>query len=124
MAVLDVTKKAAIYHTLYQLNSAFAAIVDCYQTFRQAGVVDADSMRLHQGLAQEAQTEFNQEFLMALQDLETEDWARFGKVRQAMEKHLRDPDDVFIHADERRAQLKKARRKKQNTKKDVRKKPD
>jgi hypothetical protein len=124
MAVLDVTKKAAIYHTLYQLNSAFASIIDCYRTFRHAGVMDAESMRLHQGLAQEAQSDFNQEFLLALQDIETDDWGRFGQVRQAMEKRLRDPDDVFIHADERRAELAKERRKKPKTKKSVRKKPD
>jgi hypothetical protein len=30
---------------------------------------------------------------------------RFGKVRSAREKELRDPDDVFIHAEERRKEL-------------------
>ena len=31
-----------------------------------------------------------------LHDCELHDWYRYGKVRQAWEKSLRDPDDVFI----------------------------
>ena len=36
-----------------------------------------------------------------------EDWGRVGKIRQAEEKRLRDPDDVFIQAEERRKELAK-----------------
>jgi hypothetical protein len=36
---------------------------------------------------------------------ELEDWSRYGKVRAAWEKWLRDPDDVFIRAEERRREL-------------------
>jgi hypothetical protein len=32
---------------------------------------------------------------------------KFGKVRQAEDKRLEDPDDVFIHAKERQQELKK-----------------
>lgn len=49
-----------------------------------------------------------------MQDIESDDWNRYGKVRQEWEKGLRDPDDVFIHAEERRKELarrgKKAKR--------------
>jgi hypothetical protein len=37
--------------------------------------------------------------------------AKFGKIRIAMEKRLRDPDDVFIHAEERRQELARQGRK-------------
>ena len=111
MAVLDVTKKAAIYHTLHQLNSAFAEIVGCYQRFRETGVLTTKSTRLHQGMAQEAQSGFNQEFLPALGNIEADDWSRFGKVRFAMEDSIRDPDDVFLQAEERRAELNRQRKK-------------
>jgi hypothetical protein len=40
---------------------------------------------------------------------ELDDWGRFGKIRLAEEKRLRDPDDVFIHAEERRMELAKKR---------------
>jgi hypothetical protein len=42
---------------------------------------------------------------------ELEDWGRFGKIRQAEEKRLRDPDDVFIHVQERKEEIARERRK-------------
>ena len=38
---------------------------------------------------------------------ELDDWARFGKIREAYEKSLKDPDDVFLEAEERRRELQK-----------------
>jgi hypothetical protein len=117
VAVFDVTKKAQIYHILHQFNAAFSAIVGHYQTLREIGVLSARLARLYQAFAQEVQSEFNEEFLMILHEIESEDWNRFGKVRQQWEKLLRDPDDVFIHAAERRAELERAARKKAKRKK-------
>jgi hypothetical protein len=37
--------------------------------------------------------------------VELRDMHRFGKARIAREKDLRDPDDVFIHAEDRRREL-------------------
>jgi hypothetical protein len=54
----------------------------------------------------------NQELLEILHSAELEDWSRYGKVRQAREKELRDPDDVFIHAEERRRELARKGKKK------------
>ena len=34
-----------------------------------------------------------------------------GKIRQTEEKRLRDPDDVFIHAEERKRELRKKQEK-------------
>lgn len=42
---------------------------------------------------------------------ELEDWGRFGKIRQAEEERLRDPNDVFIHAEARKQELLKKRKK-------------
>jgi hypothetical protein len=64
-----------------------------------------------QGYAQELQAEMNQELLDTMHQTEVDDWGRFGKIRQAEEKRLRDPDDVFIHAEERRQQLRRKKRK-------------
>jgi hypothetical protein len=57
------------------------------------------------------QAEINQELLERMHDEELADWARFGKIRQAEEKRLRDPDDVFIHAQERKEEIARERRK-------------
>ena len=111
MADIDVTKKAEIYHILFQINSAFAAIVKHFGALQQAGVLTSKSSREFQGFTQELQSEFNQEFLLDWHETEMEDWNRFGKVRQAQEKRLRDPNDVFIHARERKRELTNRRKK-------------
>lgn len=116
MAAIEVTKKLLIYHTLYRLNLSFSNIVSRCRTLQEAGVFTARSARLFQGYTQELQAEINQELLGTVHDTELADWGRFGKVRQKREKELRDPDDVFIHAQERKKQIagerKKAKRKK------------
>ena len=112
MAAIDVTKKLLIYHTLYRLNLSFSNIVTHCRTLQEAGILTAKSTRLFQGYAQELQAEMNQELLEAMHQTELDDWGRFGKIRQAEEKRLRDPDDVFIHAEERRRELRKKRKKK------------
>jgi hypothetical protein len=111
MAAIDVTKKLLVYHTLYRLNLSFLNIVTRCHELQDAGVFTAKSSKLFQGYTQELQAEINQELLEMMHATELEGWGRFGKVRQAEEKRLRDPDDVFIHAKERRQQLRKKRKK-------------
>ena len=112
MAALDVIQKTEIYHTLYKLNAAFAEVVSHCRTLQQTGLFKSKASKHLPDFAQELQAECNQEFLEDLHQLELDDWSRFGKVRQKWEKHLRDPDDVFIHAEERRKELAKQRKKK------------
>lgn len=112
MAVLDVNKKTEIYETLSALNLAFAGIVQHLHTLQKTGLFKSKAAKLFPGFAQELQAEINQEFLEDLHQLELDDWNRFGKVRDARDKELRDPDDVFIQAKERRKELAKQRKKK------------
>jgi hypothetical protein len=107
MAVPDVTEKAEIYETLSSLNMAFAGIVQHLQKLQKSGPFKPESAKLFSGLAQELQAEINQDFLEDLHQLELDDWNRFGKIRDARDKELRDPDDVFIQAEERKKQLAK-----------------
>jgi hypothetical protein len=111
MATIDVTQKSFIYHTLSELNTAFAAIVAHCETLQQTGLFKSKAAKLFSSFTQELQAEMNQEFLEDLHQLELDDWNRYGKVREKWEKHLRDPDDVFIHAEERRKELAKQRKK-------------
>jgi len=110
MAVLDVTQKADVYEILSSLNTAFAGIVQHLNTIQKTGPFKPKSAKLFSGLTQELQAEINQDFLEDLHQMELDDWNRFGKVRQARDKELRDPDDVFIEAAERKKQLAKQRK--------------
>ncbi len=105
MADLDVTKKLSVYHLLYRLNLSFTNIVRRCRELEDTRVFRPKFLLLFQGFAQELQAEMNQELLLPMHEQELDDWYRHGKVRQAWEKYLRDPDDVFIDAEHRRQQL-------------------
>jgi hypothetical protein len=107
MATFDVIQKAGVYETLSSLNMAFAGIVQHLQKLQKSGPFKPESTKLFSGLAQELQAEINQDFLEDLHQIELDDWNRFGKIRDARDKELRDPDDVFIKAEERRKELAK-----------------
>jgi hypothetical protein len=112
MAAIDVNQKAGIYETISGLNTSFAAVIQHLHALQKTGLFTSKAAKLFPGFAQELQAEFNQELLSELHDLELDDWNEYGKARQRWEKHLRDPDDVFIHAEERKKQLAKQKRKK------------
>lgn len=112
MAVLDAAQKTQIYRTLYRLNLSFMRIVDHCGELQETGIFRSKFTRIHKAFAQGLQAEINEEALSILLDIETDDRNRFGKIRDARDKELRDPDDVFIHAEERRRELAKQRKKK------------
>jgi hypothetical protein len=111
MAAQETSKKLHVYHILYRLNLSFSNIVGHCRTLQEAGSVTAKSSKLFQGYVQELQAEINQELLETMHATELEDWGTFGKIRQAEEKRLRDPDDVFIHAQERKEEIARERKK-------------
>ena len=105
MADGDATGKLRIYHTIYRLNLSFANIVAHCRALRESGILGPKDTRLYQSYAQELQAEINEDVMAIMNEFELRDMHRFGKVRLAREKELRDPDDVFIHAEERRREL-------------------
>jgi hypothetical protein len=110
MAALEVTKKLHVYHTLYRLNLSFTNIVGHCRTLQESGSLKAKSSKVFQGYVQELQAEINQELLERMHDDELEDWARFGKIRLAEEKRLRDPADILIQAEEYKRSMKEKRK--------------
>jgi hypothetical protein len=107
MADRDARAKLAIYHTIYRLNLSFANIVANCRALGESGILSPKFTRLYQSYAQELQAEINEDVVAIMDEVELRDMHRFGKVRLAREKELRDPDDVFIHAEERRRELAK-----------------
>jgi hypothetical protein len=105
MADRDASAKLRIYHTIYRLNLSFANIVANCRALGQSGILKPKDTRLYESYAQELQAEINEEVLAIMDHVELRDMHRFGKARIAREKDLRDPDDVFIHAEDRRREL-------------------
>ena len=123
MAEPDAARKLRIYHTLYRLNLSFANIVAHCRALGESRVLTPKFTRLYQSYAQELQAEINDEVIDVLESVESDDVFRFGKARMAREKELRDPDDVFIHAEERRRELARQGKKPPRPRSSGRKKP-
>src|ERR1051325_3621787 len=101
----DASAKLRTYFTIYRLNLSFTNIVAHCRALGESGILSPKFTRLYQSYAQELQAEINEEVVALLDEVELRDMHRFGKVRLAREKELRDPNDVFIHAEERRREL-------------------
>jgi hypothetical protein len=97
--------KMLVYQTLYRMNVSFAHIVMHCRALGECRILSPKFTRLYQSYAQELQAEINQDVIETMNEIEFDDWAQFGKARAAREKELRDPDDVFIEAEERRREL-------------------
>jgi hypothetical protein len=92
MATPDVTQKTEVYETLSGINLAFGAIVDHLTTMRQSGILRGRYGRVLQGLAHELRAEIDVELLDKINEIEMQDWTRYGKVRIKWEKYLRGPE--------------------------------
>jgi hypothetical protein len=90
MKKVNSSQKTAIYHTLYLLNLSFARIVTHCQALHDAGVLRRKFNRLYQAYAQELQAEINDETLGTVSSIEHDDLNRFGRIRDARDKELRD----------------------------------
>jgi hypothetical protein len=108
---LTSSQRATVYRQIFQLNRSFDLIIQRLGDLAQTRIFSVQDLREVSGLAQEIQLEINTTLLRPLDSLEHDDWGEFGKVRIAMENRLRDPDDVFIHAEERRKELARQGRK-------------
>ena len=104
-------ERAEVYRMIFLLNRSFDFVIQHLDAIQKIGLSKSRVAKLFPSFAQELQAEFNQQFLEDLHQVELDDWGEYGKARQKYEKHLRDPDDVFIQAEERKKQLAKQRKK-------------
>jgi len=113
MAALNFTseQRQDVYRLMFHINRSFHLIVQRLDELGQLRIVNRKELQEIAGLTQEVQIEVNMALLDPLRPLEEHDLAQFGKVRIAVEKRFRDPDDVFLHAEERKKELAKQGRK-------------
>src|SRR5262249_53741865 len=109
MAALNFTsqQRQDVYRLMFHINRSFHLIVQRLDEVGRLRIVRPKELREIVGLTQEVQLEVNLALIDPLRPLEEHDLAQFGKVRIALEKSLRDPNDVFLHAKERRKELTK-----------------
>ena len=80
-----------VYRRIFLLNRSFHFIVVGLEELGKNSLLNARDLRDMLGLTQEVQLEINTGLLNQLGSIENDDWARFGKVRIALEKRLKTP---------------------------------
>jgi hypothetical protein len=78
-----------IYRRLFLLNHYFHGIV--LRLDELAGLLGRQDLRDMKGLTQEVQLEINNLLLDSLSSTEERDWEKFGRVRAALERRLKEP---------------------------------
>jgi hypothetical protein len=88
MAVKQINKFSA-YHSLYQVNRAFNAIVAHCRMLEETGFFRPEKMRVLRGLTRELQSQISHDITDTMHSVEDQEWYRWGKVRNAREKYLK-----------------------------------
>ena len=98
--------KLHAYEALQTLNRCFEATLLSLERLEHLGLFRLEFLNAYRVTLEYTRAQANDELIHTLQDLEQEDTARFERMRDEWEKQLRDPDDVFFHAIERRQEIK------------------
>lgn len=116
MAVIDGTPplsnwqfrptKLHAYEALQIMNRCFEATLVSLERLEHLGLFRLEFLNAYRVTLEYTRAQANDELIHTLQDLEQDDTARFGRLQDEREKQLRDPDDVFFHAIERRQEIK------------------
>ena len=98
--------KLHAYEALQTLNRCFEATLLSLERLDHLGLFRQEYLNAYRVTLEYTRAQANDELIQTLQDLEQEDTARFERLHDEWDKQLRDPDDVFFHARDRRQEIK------------------
>lgn len=98
--------KLHAYEALQTMNRCFEATLLSLERLEHLGLFRLEFLNAYRVTLEYTRAQANDELTHTLQDLEQEDTARFERLHDEWEKQIRDPDDVFFHAIERRQEIK------------------
>src|SRR5215469_7017855 len=102
--------KLHAYEALQTMNRCFEATLLSLERLEHLGLFRQEFLNAYRVTLEYTRAQANDELMQSLQDLEQEDTARFERMHDEWEKQIRDPDDVFFHAQERREEIKEQMR--------------
>lgn|SRR5581483_6647764 len=97
--------KARLYESLYTLNRGFEISLLSLEQLEQLGIFEAEEMRALKTALEHTRAQANEEITEALQQYESEQAVRFDQMEREWEKRLKDPDDVFFAAADRKKEI-------------------
>jgi hypothetical protein len=98
--------KLRLYEALYSLNRGFEATLLSLERLEHLGIFRLENLNALKVTLEHTRAEANEELVQTLQDYEQEESARFDRMEREWEDQLKDPDDVFFAARDRKQQIK------------------
>jgi molecular chaperone DnaK (HSP70) len=98
--------KLRLYEALYSLNRGFEATLLSLERLEHLGMFRLENLNAFKVTLEHTRAEANEELIQTLQDYEQEESARFDRMEREWENQLKDPDDVFFAARDRKQEIK------------------
>ena len=99
--------KLRIYEYLFLLNQNLQEAVQILRRLEKCPWLRRDFLRSFQVEVEDLRAQTNFEVIEHLSDREQHDWAHFGKLRRAWDRQFKDPDDVYLKAEQREEERRK-----------------
>ncbi|HEY2912185.1 MAG TPA: hypothetical protein VGK21_02390 [Candidatus Angelobacter sp.] len=100
------TTKLHLYEALYILNRGFEGVMLALKRLEDLGVFQQEGLDAYKVLVERTRAETNEELTTTLQAYEEDDSAYWDRRHHEREKLLKDPDDVFFAARDRKKEIK------------------
>ena len=116
-------QKLQIYEGIFNLNRAFHATLLSLERLENLGFFRSECLNAYKIELEHTRANTNDELIETLQDYEQDEGFRFWKMQKQWDDQLKDPDDVFLEARERKQEIKEQLKKLQSALNRQRSKP-
>jgi hypothetical protein len=99
------TTKLHLYEALYILNRGFEATMLGLKRLEDLGVFQEEDLAAYKVNVELIRAEANSELALTLHEYEESDSSYWERLHREREKRMQDPNDVFLHAEERRQEI-------------------
>ena len=98
--------KTRVYESLYALNRGFEITLLSLERLEHLGMFRLEELNSFKVSLEHTRAQANEELIETLHEYELEQSAHFDQMEREREKQLKDPDDVFFHARDRKQEIK------------------
>jgi hypothetical protein len=100
---LPVTSR--VYHAIAEVTGGFERLVQDLQALEQFNFIPADDLRAWLNMLLHIQAQTNSHLIESLSSREMNNMTYYERLCMEWERQLKDPDDVFIEAEQRRREI-------------------
>ena len=99
-------QKLHIYEGIFNLNRAFHATLLCLERLEDLGFFRSEYLNACKIELEHTRANANDELIETLRDYEQEEGGRFYRMQKEWDDQLKDPNDVFFAAKNRKEEMK------------------